>query len=139
MMQRCGMNVDYIATDWGSMLQRRNKKDPVEQGGWSAFITGWAGLDHLNPAGHIALRGNGDAPSAWPGWCVSPKLEEQRNAWFDAPDLAAQQKICADMQVQAMTDVPYWPLGQYIQPTAFRSDLTGLLNGFSTFWNIRRT
>ncbi|MBV9811183.1 MAG: ABC transporter substrate-binding protein, partial [Acetobacteraceae bacterium] len=70
-MQKCGMNVDFQAIDWGTMLQRRNKKDPVDHGGWSAFITGWAGLDHLNPASHIALRGNGDSPSSWPGWCVS--------------------------------------------------------------------
>ncbi|MCW3473765.1 ABC transporter substrate-binding protein [Limobrevibacterium gyesilva] len=138
-MRRVGMNVDYVVTDWGSMLQRRNKKDPVEQGGWSAFVTGWAGTDHLNPSGHIALRGNGDAPSAWPGWCVSPKLEALRNAWFAAPDLAAQQKVCQEMQRQAMIDVPYMPLGQYIQPTAYRADLNGVLNGFATFWNLRRT
>jgi peptide/nickel transport system substrate-binding protein len=137
-MGRMGLNVDYIATDWGTMLQRRNKKDPVEQGGWSAFVTGWAGTDHLNPAGHIALRGNGDAPSAWPGWCVSPQLEALRNAWFDAPDLAAQRAVCAEMQRQAMTDVPYVPLGQYIQPTAYRGGLTGVLHGFATFWNVRR-
>ncbi|HEY0419617.1 MAG TPA: hypothetical protein VGC80_08870 [Acetobacteraceae bacterium] len=87
---------------------------------------------------HIALRGNGDQPSSWPGWCVSPQLESLRNAWFEAPDLAGQQKICRDIQVQAMQDVPYWPLGQYQQPTAYRSSLTGVLNGFATFWNVRK-
>ena len=138
MLTKMGMNVDYIVTDWGSMLQRRGKKDPVEQGGWNLFVTGWAGTDHLNPAGHIALRGNGDAASAWPGWCVSPELERLRTAWFEAPDLASQQKICADMQAQALIDVPYMPLGQYQQPTAYRSDITGVLNGFATFWNVRR-
>lgn len=139
MMQKCGMNVDYVTTDWGTMLQRRNKKDPVEQGGWSAFITGWAGTDHINPAGHIALRGNGDQPGSWPGWCVSPELERMRNAWFEAPNLASQQAICRDMQRQAMHDVPYFPLGQYQQPTAYSSDLTHVNNGFATFWNVRRS
>jgi peptide/nickel transport system substrate-binding protein len=42
------------------------------------------------------------------------------------------------MQVQAMNDLPYFPLGQYQSPTAYRSDLTGVLNGFATFWNVRR-
>jgi peptide/nickel transport system substrate-binding protein len=138
-MGRMGMNVDYIATDWGTMLQRRNRKDPVQDGGWSAFLTGWAGTDHINPAGHIALRGNGNDPSAWPGWCVSPRLEALRAAWFDAPTVEAQKQICVDMQLQAMQDVPYVPLGQYSQPTAFRSNLTGILNGFATFWNVRKT
>ena len=138
-MSRIGMNVDYVATDWGTMLQRRNKKEPTGQGGWSSFITGWAGTDHLNPAGHIAMRGNGDSPSSWPGWCVSPRIEELRNAWFDAPDLPAQQAICADIQRQCMTDVPYFPLGQYTQLTAYRNSLTGILNGFATFWNVQRS
>jgi peptide/nickel transport system substrate-binding protein len=137
-MHRVGINVDYVATDWGTMLQRRNKKDPIEQGGWSAFITGWAGSDHLSPPAHIALRGNGDAPSSWPGWCVSPDLERLRSAWFDAPDLAAQEAICRDMQIVAMRDVPYYPLGQFQSRTGWRTDLTGFLNGFATFWNIRR-
>jgi peptide/nickel transport system substrate-binding protein len=137
-MTRVGMNVDYVATDWGTMLQRRNKKSPTSEGGWSAFVTGWAGTDHLNPAGHIALRGNGDSPSSWPGWCVSPRLEELRNAWFDAPDVAAQHTICVEMQKQAMIDVPYYPLGQYQQPTAYRDSLDGMMNGFAMFWNIRR-
>ena len=137
-MKRVGMNVDYVATDWGTMLQRRNKKDPVEQGGWSAFITGWAGTDHFSPPAHIALRGNGDQPSSWPGWCVSPDLERLRTAWFDAPTLAAQQEICRDMQLAAMRDVPYYPLGQFQAPTAYRSDISGVLNGFATFWNVRR-
>ena len=51
-----------------------------EQGGWSAFITGWVGTDHMSPPAHIALRGNGDQASSWPGWCVSPDLERLRNA-----------------------------------------------------------
>jgi peptide/nickel transport system substrate-binding protein len=139
MMQKVGMNVDYVATDWGSMLQRRNNKGPVDQGGWSAFITGWTGGDWMNPVGHIAMRGNGNDPGAWPGWAVSPRIEQLRQDWLAAPDLAAQQKICADIQAQCLIDVPFYPLGQYQQPTAYRSDLTGMLNGFATFWNIRRS
>ena len=113
------------------------QQGPVDQGGWSCFFTGWEGLDHMNPSNHYAIRGNGNDSSAWPGWCVSPRLEELRNAWFDAPDQAAQKKICQDMQLQCMVDAPSLPLGQYIQPTAYRTSLTGVLNGFATFWNVR--
>jgi peptide/nickel transport system substrate-binding protein len=137
-MGRCGMNVDYVATDWGTMLQRRNNRGPVDQGGWSCFFTGWEGLDHMNPSNHYAIRGNGDDSAAWPGWCVSPKLEELRNAWFDAQGVAAQKTICEAIQRQCMTvDAPSLPVGQYIQPTAYRKNITGVLNGFSTFWNVR--
>jgi peptide/nickel transport system substrate-binding protein len=137
-MGRIGMNVDYIATDWGTMLQRRNNKGPVEQGGWSCLNTGWEGVDHMDPSNHYAIRGNGNEASAWPGWCVSARLEELRNAWLEAPDLAAQQAICRDMQLQCMVDVPSVPLGQYVQPTAYRATITGVQVGFPTFWNVRR-
>jgi ABC-type transport system substrate-binding protein len=53
MMTQSGMNVDYVATDWGTMLQRRNNKGPVDQGGWNCFFTGWEGLDHMNPSNHL--------------------------------------------------------------------------------------
>ncbi|HEY0183189.1 MAG TPA: ABC transporter substrate-binding protein [Rhodopila sp.] len=137
MMSQVGMNVDYVATDWGTMLQRRNNRGPVDQGGWSCFFTGWEGEDHMNPSNHYAIRGNGNDPSAWPGWCVSSRLEELRDAWFDAPGVEAQRKICQDMQLQCMVDVPSVPLGQFVQPTAYRDRITGVLNGFATFWNVR--
>ncbi len=137
-MSRIGMNVDFIATDWGAMLQRRTNKGPIDQGGWSCLNTGWEGVDHLDPSNHYAIRGNGNEPAAWPGWAVSERLEALRNAWFDAPDLAAQQAICRDLQIQCMQDVPSIPLGQFIQPTAYRTSITGVLQGFPTFWNVRR-
>jgi peptide/nickel transport system substrate-binding protein len=137
MMSKVGMNVDYVATDWGTMLQRRNNKGPVDQGGWSCFFTGWEGEDHLDPSNHYAIRGNGNEPAGWPGWCVSPRLEALRNAWFDAPGKAAQRKICEDIQLQCMVDVPSVPLGQFVQHTAYRTSLTGVLPGFPTFWNVR--
>jgi peptide/nickel transport system substrate-binding protein len=38
-----------------------------------------------------------------------------------------------------LTDVPYYPLGQVMQPTATRASLSGVLDGFAVFWNVRRT
>jgi peptide/nickel transport system substrate-binding protein len=136
MLKRVGMNVETYSVEFNAMLQRRNRKGPVADGGWSAFVTNWAGGDWLNPAGHIALRGNGEAGYA--GWATMPRMEELRDAWFRAPDEAAQAAICRDMQLEAMNEVPYYPLGQYLQPTAHRTNLTGLLPGFATFWNVRR-
>ncbi len=133
-LRKVGMNVDFVATDWATMLQRRNNKGPVDKGGWSGFITSWTGSDWLNPATHISLHGNGEA--GYPGWSTSPRTEQLIAAWFDAPDLAARQAICRDIQVQSMQDVPFYPLGQFAQKTAYRG-ITGVLKGFSVFWNVR--
>ncbi|HET7882534.1 MAG TPA: ABC transporter substrate-binding protein [Acetobacteraceae bacterium] len=136
MLRRVGMNVDYQATDWGTVVQRRASIKPPAEGGWNLFCTGTAGLDFLTPASHLPLRGN--ARSAWFGWPTLPKIEALRDAWFDAPDLAAQKKICEELQLEAFRDVPYWPLGLAQLSTAYRADLTGVLEGFPKFWNVRR-
>jgi peptide/nickel transport system substrate-binding protein len=136
-MQKAGMNVDYQAMDWGSVVQRRAKKDPADQGGWSVFNTFWAGLDQFNPVGLAFLRGQGEAGGV-PGWPTSARLEELRSQWIDAPDLASQKKLADDIQRQAFVDVPYVPLGQTLPVTAYRDSLTGVLNGFVIFWNVRR-
>ena len=61
-----------------------------------------------------------------------------RERWLAAPDEAARKAICRDIQVQAFEDVPFYPLGAYRQPTAYRPGMvTGLQEGFPTFWNVR--
>ncbi len=135
MLKRIGMNVEVYAVEFNAMLQRRNRRGPPADGGWSLFVTNWSGADWLTPAGHIALRGGGEAGYA--GWASMPRMEELREAWFRAPDLAAQQAICREMQLLAIEEVAYYPLGQYLQPTAFRN-ISGVLDGFATFWNVRR-
>jgi peptide/nickel transport system substrate-binding protein len=136
-LRKIGANVELQAMDWATLVQRRAKMDPVEQGGWSIFHTGWSGLDMVNPAGHVFLRGNGKAATV--GWPTSPRIEELRDAWFRAPDLAAQKALADKLQLQAFEDVPYIPLGQYFIPTAYQANLSGMLQGSPVFWNIRRS
>jgi peptide/nickel transport system substrate-binding protein len=65
-------------------------------------------------------------------------MEAFRDAWFNAPDLAAQKKVGEDMQRLAFEDVPFYPLGSAQSPTAYRKDITGVPEGFVIFWNVRR-
>ena len=136
MLKQAGMNVDYQATDWGTLLTRRAKKTPVDDGGWSVFCTFGAGIDQASPAANLTLRANGDR--AWFGWPNDPEIERLRDAWFAAPDLAAQKPIATALQEEALTSVPYIPLGQYFQSTAYRGSLSGMMKGFSVFWNVRK-
>ena len=136
MLQKCGFNVEARETDLGTMLQRRASKAPVEHGGWSVFCTTFTGLDMWTPATNLPLRGNGE--NAWFGWPTAPQLEALRAQWFAAPDRAAQQRIAAQIQVQAFIDVPYVPLGMFFQPTVQQTSLSGCLKGLPIFWNIRR-
>ncbi len=136
MLTRAGFNVDYQVMDWGTVVQRRAKKDPIAQGGWNVFCTFWSGLDQANPAGSSFLRGNGQ--SAAVGWPTSEKIEELRTQWIDAPELAEKKKLAVDIQKQAFTDLPYLPLGQYFVQTSFKPSITGILQGVPVFWNVKK-
>ena len=118
------------------VLERRYKRDSVDQGGWSAFTTNYEGADLADPAGHLALRTNG--AQAWFGWPSDPKIEDLRDRWFLAKGLAEQKALAAEIQREAFVNVPYIPLGQFFAPTAYRSDLKDLVDGFAIFWNVRR-
>ncbi|WP_315700701.1 MULTISPECIES: ABC transporter substrate-binding protein [unclassified Bradyrhizobium] len=133
MMRRAGMNVEYVALDFAAVLQRQLKKDPIEQGGWSAAVGNWQGIDWLNPAGNTNLRGEG----AVAGWYRSEKMGALRSQWLAAPDLAEQQRICREIQALAFEEIPYYPIGLYKQPTAYRKSITGILDGTAVFWNVR--
>ena len=132
---RAGFNIDTVNMDWGTLLQRRNKKEPLEAGGWSLFAALNSGTDQLNPAVHNLLRGDDSATN---GWFHDPEIEMLRKAWADAPGQTEQVDIARRLQQQGFADVPYIPLGQVAQLTALRGDLTGMIKGVPVFWNIRR-
>ncbi len=135
MLRKLGMDVDYQAMDWGGVLARRAKMDSVAQGGWSLFFTFSSGVDNATPASSLMMRGTGKA--AWFGWPSDARLEQLRDAWFAADGLAAQQATARDLQLEVFDTVPFVPLGQYFQSTAYRKTVTGVLDGFATFWNVR--
>jgi peptide/nickel transport system substrate-binding protein len=126
-----------VATDWGTVVQRRASKEPTDKGGWSIFCTGWEGLNLNDPAGHYPLMGNGG--SAWFGWPDNPSIEALRTAWYDAPDPAAQKKATEALQAEVWKLVPYIPLGEYFQPIAVRDTISGVLDSpFPIFWNVKK-
>ncbi|HQT77014.1 MAG TPA: ABC transporter substrate-binding protein [Rhodopila sp.] len=136
MLSKIGLNVDYVSTDWGTVVQRTTRTQPIDQGGWSIFGSMWGGLDWDNPAGDAALRGNG--MNAWFGWPTAPKLEALRDQWLHTTDPAALKSIAADIQRQAFIDVPCLPVGLYYQPVAYRRDLTDMQKGLILFTGVKR-
>ncbi len=135
-LTKIGFNVDMQSLEWGSVVQRRASKEPVDKGGWNIFYTYLGGMGNVSPAPAIGLRGNG--AGAWFGWPTNPKMEALYDAWFEAPDLAAQRKIVDDMQTVFWDDPPYAPLGMYDQPTAYRSYLTDVPEGFPQFYTLKK-
>jgi len=135
MFRSVGLNVEDQSMDWGTAIERRENKQPVDKGGWSALCTTANGLDMETPLLHF-LRTTGE--KAWFGWTKSARIEELRAAWVDAPDVAAEKKIAAEIQLQCWIDVPHLPLGVWYQPMAWQNTVDGIPDGFPLFWGVRR-
>ena len=138
LLRRLGMNVDFVSADWGTVVQRRASREPVERGGWSVFHTTWSGADHINPAAHQPIRGNGTG--GWFGWPTDPETEAFRTAWFEATDSAQQLAATAGMQARAMATMPYVPLGAFLHPNVWRRTISGVIDSPAlVFYNIAKS
>jgi peptide/nickel transport system substrate-binding protein len=137
-LRKMGLNIDFQVMDWGTMISRIAKKDPIDQGGWNLFCVTWAGLTVSNPGSSYPLRANG--LNATGGWPTDEKLEALRLKWLDTGDVAEQQSIARQMQEQAFSSLPFIPLGQWHLPAAYSEKLTGIIHSpFSLFWNVKRS
>jgi peptide/nickel transport system substrate-binding protein len=135
LLRKIGMEVEYVATDWGTMLQRRNSQEPIERGGWSVFHTVWNGADILNPAVNTMIRASGRR--AWFGWPDDPEIEKLRGAYFDSAEPGGAQQVVEAISKRAFETLPYVPLGYYVQPHAWRRNITGVSPAPTTiYWGI---
>ena len=135
LFRKLGFNQDLALSDWGTVIQRRASREPLEKGGWSVTLTSFNSFDFVDPALHPLLRGNG--LQGWPGWPTIPRLEALRDQWFDAPDEAQRKALCGEMQRIAVDEVAFVPVGAYLQPTALRRNLVDRVPGFAIFWGLR--
>ena len=137
LFRKLGLNVEIAETDWGTVVQRRGSREPVEKGGWSIFHTWWTGSSTANPAVSAPLRGQGS--TGWFGWYENSKIEDLTTRWLQAPTDAERLQLTNAIQAEAFETVPSIPLGQFFIRSAYRSDLTGVLEGTGTYsWNVQR-
>ncbi|MDI3307663.1 MAG: ABC transporter substrate-binding protein [Acetobacteraceae bacterium] len=135
-LRRLGMNVELAESDWGTVVQRRVRQEPVEQGGWSIFHTYGSSLAYLNPAVSSLVKGTGR--TGWFGWYTNPRMEELIQAWMDAPDAERQKSLANEINKLAQDEVATIPLGQFFIRTAYRKSITGLVKGSMPYpWGVR--
>jgi peptide/nickel transport system substrate-binding protein len=137
-LRRAGMNVDVQEMELGAALRKRQSQATPDKGGWNAYFgLNDRSVPNTNPYGNILIRADGLA--AYDGWPTSPRIEALRAAWLDAGNIDEQRRICTELQMQLWQDVPYIPMGEYWQSTAYRKDLLDVQPGcFAVFWGVRR-
>ena len=127
-LRRAGMNVDFQEMEAAAFIRRRLNQAAPDKGGWSAFFGLFdRSVPNTNPYGNTWIRADGLA--AFAGWPTSARIESLRAAWLDAGGLDEQRRICTELQMQLWQDVPYIPMGEYWQSTAYRKDLLDVQPG----------
>jgi len=140
LLRQAGFKVDLQATDWQTVVSRRALQKPVSEGGWNMFFTNWAAADLMNPIVNYSVGGRGKS-GGWFGWAEDAKIEKLKDEFARSSSPDEQKKIAAEIQKEAYDQVIYVPLGQFVQPSAWRKSLSGVLDGPATpiFWNIDKS
>lgn len=136
-LRKIGMNVELADSDWGTVIQRRASREPVDKGGWSVFHTTGPSSGWANPATSLLVRGQG--AKGWNGWWTSARAEELADEWLFATDEKNQKMAAAELGRIALEGVATVPLGQFTLKTSYRKSLTGMLPGSAPYpWNLKR-
>ncbi len=137
LMEKIGLKVELQATDWQTVVTRRAKKDLPDKGGWNVFFTSWGSIDVVDPVSTNFL--NASCEKATFGWPCDETLEKLRDAYARETDIAKRKAIAEAVSVRASDYVTHIHLGQYLQPTAYRTNLTGLLVASNlVLWNVSK-
>jgi peptide/nickel transport system substrate-binding protein len=87
----------------------------------------------------VSFLVRGQGTGGWFGWWKSDEAEAMAESWLFAPNEAEQKQIAARLGRHALEDAAFIPLGQFTIRTAFRRNITGILQGSSPYpWNVRR-
>ncbi len=136
LLRRLGMNVDYAAVDFGTVVARRLKRAPPSEGGWNMYLSANYTIEH-GPT-HKLLRSKGEL--ALNGWSSSPAVEAEVEAWYAANSLDEEKEIAHRLNKAAFDHVPYAPLGRYMMQMAWRKSLAGMAPAPMPFpWGVSKT
>ena len=137
-MRAIGLKVDMQSMDWQTLVGRRAKQDAPDKGGWNMFHTTWVNADMLTPVQNLGVNGRGKE-GGWFGWPKDDEVEKLRDAFVRTTDPAEQKKIATEIQKRAYDDVMWIPAGIYYQPSAWRTNVSGVLKApVPFFWNMEK-
>jgi peptide/nickel transport system substrate-binding protein len=137
LLEKAGFKVDLQAMDWQTLVSRRAKKEPPVSGGWSAFLTSWGSVDVLDPVSTNFLNASCDRATF--GWPCDAELERLRDAFAKESDAGKQKMIAEAVSARAAEYPTHIILGQYLQPSVFRKNLSGVLVATNlVLWNVEK-
>jgi peptide/nickel transport system substrate-binding protein len=137
-LEAAGFKVDLQSMDWQTLVARRAKKDAADKGGWSVFFTSWGSPDVMNPVSAAFINASCDKAAF--GWPCDAEIEKLRDSFSKETDPAKQKVLAEQVSLRLSSGYPtFVPLGQFTAPTAFRTNITGILPVPElALWNVEK-
>ena len=130
-MQQAGFTVDEQVMDWGTVLQRRARRD-----GWGLFAVYSNGFDMISPLTHFYVAGT---CADFPGWSCDERIPKLVTEFAAAPDHAARQRLADEIQRLSYELTPSVMWGQFTIPASYRTHMKGLIkSSFPMFWEVEK-
>ncbi len=134
---RAGLTMDVPSSDWATVTQRRNRREPPEQGGWNFFVTVANVLDGQNPLTNLYLAS--PCEGGLTGWPCDEELEALRRSWWEERDEAKRQEILHRVHARAYQVLPYINAGQFRTLAAYRANVEGIrATTVPVFWGVEK-
>ncbi|MER9877422.1 ABC transporter substrate-binding protein [Mesorhizobium sp. M0195] len=139
-LQKIGVNAELASMTWSELASRRGKMVPVDEGGWSIFISANDDFSFGSPLTSELFLANGE--KAWYGWPKSDEFEALRAKWADVEGMEGRKELAREMQrVWWNSVVGFVFLCQTKAPSARRKWLADLIHTPSIFrpmWNMQK-
>ena len=137
-LREAGIDVDVQMTDFPTMLTRINAKGkPLDAGGYNLFTYYAVGTSWFHPLMNVSA--DLSCNPGWPGFPCDPEGEALRQAFLSAADEPARKAAFAAFQKRLWDFIPYVPAGQFDVSSAYRPNVTGVLDAyFIAYWNIEK-
>ncbi|KAB2328318.1 ABC transporter substrate-binding protein [Cytobacillus depressus] len=127
-LEKAGVKVNLIVTDWPTLLETRKKP-----GEWDMFFTGFPTV--LTPTQNLFMSKD------WPGWTDDPKLTEYIEKINSSKSAEEAQEIWQEAQGYAWEYMPASKIGTYYEYAMYNSKT---IEGYdvqfqgNVFWNTKK-
>ena len=133
-LREIGMNVQVEDMTWDQLLARRNEV----RGGdghppWNLFHTWWVAADLADPS-RIAYSGS--QTRGWLSGHEDAQVERMRRAFATARTQEQRVAIARQLQERLWADANVAILGQFFEPIAYRSNVTGIQSPIQMYYRL---
>lgn len=136
-LREAGFTVELQSMDFMTMLSRRANRGPVDDGGWSIFVTSWHNTEISDPIRSYMVSAAGE--DGYAGWVDVPEIEDLRADFLSAGSEEERQEIAAQIQTLTYENGVFAPIGSYARVTGLGEGVSGALEApASLFWNISK-